>query len=295
MNPIDLALLAFLFGFSPVAFYIFGRAKFTLEGGVMMFSRYRIHLAILLGILVMKSALDMLNDPIKEALNLDFTPLIFSIEGDAVLHVQRALLSDGMTLFLLIVYLIGYIFLYNFSFALFAYMDRRKVANDVIFNNLIILVISIPFYWFFPVYVTSWPFMAGQGGGAVVPGMQALAYNYSPQVNEFFVLHDPFDNCFPSLHVAVPFAILLILVRSVPGFRLYKWFLGVMTALIAVAIIYLGVHWITDIFAGMAVAAVSVFLTERYSDGFWGRLDGAYAKAVRWYGGRGSRSESSGK
>jgi len=283
MNPIDLALLAFLFGFSPVAFYIFGREKFTINGGVMMFSRYRIHLAILLGILVMKSALDLLNDPIKEALSLDFTPLIFSIEGDAVLHVQRALLSDGMTLFLLIVYLIGYIFLYNFSFALFAYMDRRKVANDVIFNNLIILVMSIPFYWFFPVYVTSWPQVHDPSATAVVPGMQALAYNYSPQINQFFRLHDPFDNCFPSLHVAVPLAIFIILVRTVPGFRLYKWFLGIMTALIAVAIIYLGVHWIIDIFAGMAVAVVSVYLTERYSDGFWRRLDGAYARAVKWY------------
>jgi membrane-associated phospholipid phosphatase len=236
-----------------------------------------------LGILGMKSFLDMFNDPIRDALSLDFTPLIHSVEGNSVLVVQQALLSEWTTIFLLTVYLIGYIFLYNFSFALFAYMDRRKVANDVIFNNLIILVMSVPFYWFFPVYVTSWPFMAGQAGQAVVPGMQALAYNFSPQMNEFFTLHDPFDNCFPSLHVAVPLAILVILVRTVPGFRLYKWFLGVMTALIAVAIIYLGVHWITDIFAGIAVAVASVCLTERYGDRFWKRLDGAYARAAGWF------------
>jgi membrane-associated phospholipid phosphatase len=283
MNPIDIALLAFLFGFSPIAFYIFGREKFTIDGGVKMFSRYRLHLAILLGILVMKSALDTLNDPIKEAFSLDFTPLIHSIEGDAVLQVQRALLNDWVTLFLIIVYLIGYIFLYNFSFALFAYMDKRKVANDVIFNNLIILVISIPFYWFFPVYVTSWPKVVDPGATAIVPGMDALAYNYSPEINAFFQLHDPFDNCFPSLHIAVPFAILIILIRTVPGFRLYKWFLGIMTALTGLAIIYLGIHWIIDIFAGMAFAGASVLLTERYSDGFWRRLDGAYAKAEGWY------------
>ncbi len=283
MNPIDIMLLAFLFGFSPIAFYIFGRAKFTIEGGVKMFSRYRLHLTILLLILGMKSFLDLFNDPIKDVYHADFTPLIHSIEGDAVLWVQDALLSNWMTIFLLAVYLVGYIFLYNFSFALFAYMDKRKAANDVIFNNLIILVMSIPFYWFFPVYVTSWPKVLDPSAAAVVPGMDALAYNYHPWVNEFFQLHDPFDNCFPSLHFAVPFAILIILIRSVPGFKLYKWFLGIMTALTALAIVYLGIHWIIDIFAGMAVALVSVYLTERYGDRFWRRLDGAYAKAEKRY------------
>ena len=56
-----------------------------------------------------------------------------------------------------------------------------------------------------------------------------------------------------------------------------------MTALTALAIVYLGIHWIIDIFAGMAVALVSVYLTERYGDRFWRRLDGAYAKAEKRY------------
>ena len=104
------------------------------------------------------------------------------------------------------------------------------------------------------------------GAQSVVKGIEPLFYNFNPHVNDFITSYDTFNNCFPSMHIGYPFAILLLLMRRARGFVRYKLFLFVMLILIAMAILYLGIHWILDIFAA------GFLIADRYSYPFWKRI-----------------------
>lgn len=236
-----------------------------------MADKYRWHLAMLVGLFILKSLVMKLEQPFEEALGWDATGLVHSIEGDAVLQVQRAFLSEWMTVAMAIVYIGSFLFIYVFSFLLFAYAGKFRTASTLMFIFLVLLVVSIPFYFLMIVRVTSWPFMPGQDGPSYVPGMEALLYNYNGTVNEWFSSYDTFNNCFPSMHVGYPAAILLYICRKQPGFVGYKAFLGIMIVLISLSIVYLGIHWVVDIVGGLLAAFVAVFLAERYAERFWRR------------------------
>ena len=278
MNAIDAILVVYLLASFPIGVYLFARKKVNWSGLEDMVSKYRWHLLMLLCLFAFKSLVMSFEVTVEGVLGYDATEFVHSIEGDAVLAVQRAFLSEAMTVAMGAVYIGSFLFIYVFSFLLFAYSDRFKTASQLMFMNLVLLLISIPFYFFAIVYVTSWPLVNDPGATAVVPGMQALLYNYNDQIHGFFTSYDTFNNSFPSMHVGYPAAILILLWRKQPGFKGYKIFLGVMVFLISLSIVYLGIHWFVDILGGLVAAFAAILLAERYSEPFWRR---AY-KLVRW-------------
>ena len=112
-------------------------------------------------------------------------------------------------------------------------------------------VLTLPFYLFFPV-PERWSY----------PDANAILLSdlVSTSWIEYIRPFSGVNNCFPSFHVSVTVVALLCLFRARARFRL--------TALpLAVAIILstfaLGIHWISDIAAGLGAGAVSVAAAER--------------------------------
>jgi membrane-associated phospholipid phosphatase len=281
MNILDLVIVAFLLATFPLGVYVFAGKKIDWDWVVRTCGTYKWHILMLFGLFIMKSLIMALEAPFESRFGFDATPLIHGIEGDAVLAIQDALLNQWLTTFCVMVYIGSFLFIYVFSFLLFAYADRFKTASSLMFMFLLLLVISIPFYFLVIVDVTTYPVMLDPTSEAVVPGMRPLLYNYSPMVHDFFASYDTLNNCFPSMHIGYPCAILLYIHRNERGFRAYKWFLLVMTSLIGFAVVYLGVHWLVDLLAGVAVAAVAVLLTERLAARFWKKVYAATGREWR--------------
>jgi len=91
--------------------------------------------------------------------------------------------------------------------------------------------------------------------------MEALLYHDS-MYSTFYASHDPLDNAVPSLHIAIPFGIILLNVLHVRqrGLRIREWehrryhyFVVGNTVVFAFTILYLGIHWLTDIPLGMLI------------------------------------------
>jgi hypothetical protein len=124
-----------------------------------------------------------------------------------------------------------------------------------------VYVLAIPFYLFFNVGVT----------GSHIPAMQTIAYDLTPEINNWFTRIDPFSNGMPSLHIGLPFAIWLTMQRWDDDGRWakYRGFLMAFTVLTAFAIIYLGIHWIVDIIGGMAVGILAVQMTSKTNQPLW--------------------------
>ena len=229
------------------------RTPFRRMASVIHEKRYYLHVMGYIIIIKWKSITDELNEPMKSATG-HWTEFIHSIEGNVTLWFQDVFHNSMLTEILNFHYLFIYLFLIYITTVYYAYVGERDMTDKVTLNYLLIYAIAVPYYLFFNVEVTS----------SWIPGMEALLYHDS-WYTEFYATHDPLDNAVPSLHIAIPFGIILLNWLHVreQGMKMKEWahyryhmFIVFNTLLFSFTILYLGIHWIIDIPLGMAVGAI---------------------------------------
>ncbi|MEJ2582293.1 MAG: phosphatase PAP2 family protein, partial [Acidobacteriota bacterium] len=115
-------------------------------------------------------------------------------------------------------------------------------------------LVSLPFFLFFPV-PEKWAYPES---GAVL-----LSDLWAPGLIEFFRPISGLDNCFPSFHVSLT----VVTVIMAFAYRLrYRWAALWLGVLITLSTSVLGIHWMTDIAAGLA-AGVLAFGVARLING----------------------------
>ena len=74
------------------------------------------------------------------------------------------------------------------------YADDRYMADRIALTMFYVYILALPFYLFLNVRVT----------GDVIPGMETLAYDLTPEIRNWFVQIDPFTNeCSPAHRHAI--------------------------------------------------------------------------------------------
>jgi serine/threonine protein kinase/membrane-associated phospholipid phosphatase len=130
---------------------------------------------------------------------------------------------------------------------------------------LINYALCLPFYILFPV-PERWAYSES--------GAMLLSDKWSSQLIEAFRPISGLDNCFPSFHVSL--AVALVLLAVLYRLRL-RWSILCLGTTIVLSTFVLGIHWIADIIAGLAVGALSVMLALRIDHGipgdFWQFVD----------------------
>ena len=105
--------------------------------------------------------------------------------------------------------------------------------------------------------------------------MDAIAYTLNPEIETWFRRIDAFSNCMPSLHIAVPFSIWLTFRKHDHDGR-WKRFQNMTLIYIiitAFSIVYLGIHWFSDIIGGMMIGALTVRMVDKSNTAVWNVLD----------------------
>ena len=242
-------------------------AKVTSDGFIDFLRRYWLHIAIVLVIYNAKDFLDEVDRILMANTDgmLNMTPWIYAIEADMVLWVQETFRADWLTAFMTHFYVVGFMVICYVSIFYFAYFDDRYMADRISLAIFWVYILAIPFYLFFNVHVT----------GNYIPGMETLAYNHTPEINDWFHRIDPLTNGMPSLHIAFPFAVWLCLLRFDTDGRWtnYRRIIFVFVLMTAFCILYLGIHWFMDIIGGMIVAALAVNIAHKLADPFWKIFD----------------------
>ena len=107
-------------------------------------------------------------------------------------------------------------------------------------------VISLPFFLFFPV-PEKWAY---PDSGAIL-----LSDLWAPGLIEAVRPISGLDNCFPSFHVSL--TVVMVALAFLYKLR-YRWVALWVGVLITLSTSVLGIHWLTDIIAGLATGALAV-------------------------------------
>ncbi len=180
-----------------------------------------------------------------------YTNWLFSIGGNAISILQDRLDYQVLTDLSIVVYVWIFAFVLYFTPILILALDDRATFRRYSLAVLFNYVILLPFYLFFPVTVTG--FYADSG-------MTPLLYidsNWGRMVTSI----DPLNNDFPSAHVSLVVTALLVLVYAGVDYRRYYYFVAFAAVGITFSVLYLGVHWLADVFGGFALAVVAYVIS----------------------------------
>ncbi|WP_445476134.1 phosphatase PAP2 family protein [Methanococcoides methylutens] len=251
MTPILICLIA-------VAYYIFVPEDFKNDHkmncrGMFSLNTLPYLLSACFVYLLVKSQLAIVNF-LEKGTYTNYARYMILVEGDAVAYLQN-FATPMLTYASAAIYLIGFSFLLIFTFLLLMYTQNVEVLQEYTIAFIAIYLIALPFYIYAPVPVT----------GFTLPNVVPLLYDLSPIILQGVRIVDPFlDNCFPSLHAALSVMAMLIIFRT--EFTRFKIFSLATTVAIQFTILYLGIHWITDMIGGFILALISYFIATRYRE-----------------------------
>lgn len=200
-----------------------------------------------------------LERPVQAWHGLDFTPWFYAMEGDAVERVQDALRNPVLDRILVAIYTVGAFSLYFAPFFILVGLGRGRSAMRISLTMMVIWAVGVVAYLFFPVYEV-WTTAAPEYGYNYTQ-VEPVLFEYLPEARDSWGYQTALNNNFPSLHVALScgIAMSLWLARE-------RW-LAIPATLIAagvtLATVYLGIHWILDVVAGLVLCSLAAWFAHR--------------------------------
>ncbi len=218
-----------------------------------------VYIAILasfpLFVLLQVTVTHLMSIPDQTSREVVYTNWIFSFSGGAIRILQDRLDYRLLTDFFIIAYAWVFAYITYFVPVLLLVKDDRATLRKYAVAMMLNYVVLTPFYFLFPVSVS---------GSHPESGMTPQLYvstNWGRMVTSI----DPLNNDFPSAHVSLSATTFLVFAYAGVGYRKLKYFLGGATIAIVFAVLYLGIHWPADVFAGfiLAVGATVASNTEK--------------------------------
>ncbi|WP_415380693.1 phosphatase PAP2 family protein [Halosimplex sp. TS25] len=216
--------------------------------------------AVPVGVLAVVLLLNsVVREPVTEVawlVGINITPLIYGIEGDFVPWLQ-SMGSPALTTLFSYAYVYGYVYVLVFPLIAYAALEDtrslRKLAIAYSVNYCLGLVCYVLFVAYGPRNLL---------GGSV----ESLLYTHHPEFQFLTSQVNSNTNVFPSLHTSLSATVIGVAYdtrETYPG-----WF-AIATAIgltIIGATMYLGIHWATDVVAGLVLAAIAVAAGRRFAD-----------------------------
>lgn len=175
----------------------------------------------------------------------DLTSAIVGWESGWQGRLQNVLHSDALTLFCSFFYLVVFQAVMIASIGIYTQAGNLKLYYAFCVALLLNYLIAVPFYLFVPVN-EAW---------SVDSNVQFLMLDVFPRFETEYRHLSGLDNCFPSLHTSISVTMALLAARS--GNRRWAIFAGASAAIIVFSIFYLGIHWFSDMIAGLCLAGTA--------------------------------------
>ena len=172
------------------------------------------------------------------------------IEGDFVYSISNSW-TPGILHFFVIIYIGVYPFTLWFAPAYFLICEKKKAMRSLAYGLLIIYAVALPFYLFIPI-TNVYTFY----------NINSALETVFPSVENFFYSTTTTNNCLPSLHTAM--TILIAYCLSITDNKKLKYFGYFVMITVVISVIYLSIHWLTDVITGIILALGAIFILQRY-------------------------------
>ena len=180
----------------------------------------------------------------------DYANSIVNIENGIVYWFSQNW-SPILLYFFVTIYIVIYPFTLWFSPLYFIIDNKKNAIKSLAYGLLIIYIIALPFYLFLPITNVYTFYNADSALETAIPEIEKFFYSTTTQ-----------NNCLPSLHTAM--TILVAYSLSLTGNKKLKYFGYFVMISVIISVIYLSIHWITDVITGCIIAIVTIFLLRRY-------------------------------
>lgn len=181
------------------------------------------------------------------------TDLIYSIEGTFVAWVQ-SFATPAATTYFIHVYVHGYVYLLVFPLIAYLALEDLEPLRETILAYTLNYGIGLACYVLFVAY----------GPRNLMPELvESLLVSGWPQSTQLTSEVNVNTNVFPSLHTSLSVTVALLAYRTR---RIYPGWFAISVPLagsVALATMYLGIHWATDVVAGILLAVGSVWIATR--------------------------------
>lgn len=179
------------------------------------------------------------------------TSWVYELEGTShVIWLQQNLNNIFLVHFSSIFYVLGISFFIAFVPIFFILRDDIGLFEQFSKALAVNYMFLIPGYLLLHIVVTSYH----------SPGVEPLIYS-NEQYNALILMANRQTNCFPSGHTSIPSTITLISFYSAKLKRLEVFSIA-FTIFTIFVIIFLGIHWLTDIVGGIALAFFAYWSTS---------------------------------
>ncbi|EMA36646.1 phosphatase PAP2 family protein [Halobiforma nitratireducens] len=171
--------------------------------------------------------------------------------------------TPELTSYFVFIYIYGYAFLLLFPFVAYFALEEMDELSTLIVAFAVNYGIGLVCYILF----------LAMGPRNVDPTLfEGLLYDAFPESRTLTNQVNQNTNVFPSLHTSLAMTVFFLAWHTRDEYPLWLPISGVLAISVALSTMYLGIHWFLDVAAGIALAALSVYIARNYT--VEGALDG---------------------
>lgn len=212
-------------------------------------------IAVLLVVLVTNGLIRDATQNLSWVFGWNITPLIRQIEGGVVIYIQ-SLATPLLTAYFSYIYVFGYGFLLIFPFLAYLSLSDQTHFRSLVLAYTLNYGLGLICYLVFIAYGPRNSF----GPGLV----ESLLFDTYPQFQFLTRSVNVPTNVFPSLHTSLSATVALLAFHTRREYPIWLWISIVLAVSVFISTMYLGIHWLLDVIAGIVLAVVSVEGARRY-------------------------------
>ena len=218
---------------------------------LQIIKKYLPYLLIIFGIVALHLfEVNVLDSPVTKWVGYDYANNIRNFEGDTIYWFSQHW-TTVLVYFFVIMYIAVYPFTLWFSLLYFLMTDNKKSIKTLAYGLLLIYIVALPFYLFMPITNVYTYYHINSALENVIPSVENFFYSTTTQ-----------NNCLPSLHTVM--TILIAYTVSLTGNKKLTYFAYFTMVSVIISVIYLSIHWITDVVSGALLAVGVILILKKF-------------------------------